>query len=169
MTERMFADFPSLHLHCGPAASSRRDQLRRLGTELFQSDQSPQTGACPSLVTKGSHFVALLRRVFHGANGHQGRGAFRIGRGQTLRAGQAQVRWYQCSTILPCRELCRHVACQCIADTLQLSVHRGATETWLRSIGLENTSVATCPSQQSLRDRVLSTISQDPGTSVSEY
>ena len=88
-TERTFADFPSLHLHCGPAASSRRDQLRRSGAELFQSDQSPQTGACPGLVTKGSHFVALLRRVFHGADGHQRPGAFRVGHGQTLRAGHA--------------------------------------------------------------------------------
>ena len=48
-------------------------------------------------------------------------------------------------------------------------LHSGTSETWLRSIGLENTSVATCPSQQSLRECVLSTISQDPGTSVSEY
>ena len=88
-TERTFANFPSLHLHCGPAASSRRDQLLRFCTELFQSDQSPQTGACPGLVTKGSHFVALLRRVFHGADGHQRPGAFLVGRGQTLRAGHA--------------------------------------------------------------------------------
>ena len=88
-TERTFADFPSLHLQCGPAASSRRDQLRRFCTELLQSDQSPQTGACPHLVTKGSHLVALLRKVFHGANCHQRPGAFRVGRGQTLTAGHA--------------------------------------------------------------------------------
>ena len=42
--------------------SSRRDQLWRFSTELFQSDQSPQLGASPGLVIKGSHFVALLRR-----------------------------------------------------------------------------------------------------------
>eukprot|EP00670_Eutreptiella_braarudii_P009194 CAMPEP_0174307662 /NCGR_PEP_ID=MMETSP0810-20121108/1265_1 /TAXON_ID=73025 ORGANISM="Eutreptiella gymnastica-like, Strain CCMP1594" /NCGR_SAMPLE_ID=MMETSP0810 /ASSEMBLY_ACC=CAM_ASM_000659 /LENGTH=116 /DNA_ID=CAMNT_0015414781 /DNA_START=2331 /DNA_END=2681 /DNA_ORIENTATION=+ len=48
-------------------------------------------------------------------------------------------------------------------------LHRGATETRPRSTGLENTSVATGPSQQSLRESVLSIISQDPGTSVSEY
>ena len=48
-------------------------------------------------------------------------------------------------------------------------LHRGATETRPRGTGLENTSVATGPSQQSLRESVLSIISQDPGTSVSEY
>ena len=92
-TERRFADFPPLHLHCAPAAYSRRDQLRRFGTELFQSDQSPQTADCPGLVTKGSHFVvtsvALLCRVFHGADGYQRPGSFWVGRGQTLRAGHA--------------------------------------------------------------------------------
>ena len=46
-------------------------------------------GACSGLVNKGSHFVALLRRVFHGANGHRRPGAFRVRRGQTPRAGHA--------------------------------------------------------------------------------
>ena len=91
-------------------------------------------------------------------------------RGQPLRAGRAYVQWFQWTTILSCRELCRHVAGRRVAHTvLLLPVHRGATETWLRSTGLEYTSAATCPSQQSLRGRVLSTISQDPGTNVSEY
>ena len=48
-------------------------------------------------------------------------------------------------------------------------LHRGASETPPRSTGLENTSVATGPSQQSLRGSVLSIISQDPGTSVLDY
>ena len=48
-------------------------------------------------------------------------------------------------------------------------LHRGATEARPRSTGLENTSVATGPSQQSIRESVLSIISQDLGLSVSEY
>ena len=47
-TERTFADFPSLHLHCGPAACSRRDQLRRSVRSYPNRTRAPRRGLAPA-------------------------------------------------------------------------------------------------------------------------
>lgn len=135
----------------------------------FQSDRSPR-GACPGLVTKGSRFVAQLRRAFHGVDGHQG-GAFRVGR-EAVPQSRARV-----SPMVPMQH---HLAKQRAMSPCSMSVdsphtpavrrkrqlHRGATETRPRSTGSRTPAL---PLAFPRLPRSVQSNSQNPGTSVSEY
>ena len=137
---------------------SRIDQLRQLCTELFHRTRA-------GVFTKAAHFIAPRRCPMAPSATKAGR---MPGRPWSTPQSRARVN--------PMVPMQHHLAMQGALPPCSKSAdcpHTPAVSPQGRQRDVapqHRTRVhQRCPSQQSLREHVLCTISQDPGTSVSEY